>query len=146
MARLAASILLTIIIYFAYQTLMSDALSVSGSKSSDSSDTMENLLSDDNLGKIQNALFKSAYNRRSFINTNNGARLGTYSALRKLPSFGVGNGAASERIPLSYLADISLTDDDDIEKRFDDYGHMRFGKRGGEGEQFDDYGHMRFGR
>ncbi|XP_078032977.1 drosulfakinin [Augochlora pura] len=25
---------------------------------------------------------------------------------------------------------------------FDDYGHMRFGKR----EQFDDYGHMRFGR
>ncbi|ALC46393.1 Dsk [Drosophila busckii] len=30
-------------------------------------------------------------------------------------------------------------------KRFDDYGHMRFGKRGGE-DQFDDYGHMRFGR
>ncbi|XP_055712305.1 uncharacterized protein LOC129807218 [Phlebotomus papatasi] len=35
----------------------------------------------------------------------------------------------------------------DISKRFDDYGHMRFGKRaGGEGDQFDDYGHMRFGR
>ncbi|XP_030371026.1 drosulfakinins [Scaptodrosophila lebanonensis] len=30
-------------------------------------------------------------------------------------------------------------------KRFDDYGHMRFGKRGGD-DQFDDYGHMRFGR
>ncbi|XP_075167445.1 drosulfakinin [Haematobia irritans] len=36
-------------------------------------------------------------------------------------------------------------EDDDRNKRFDDYGHMRFGKRGGE-EQFDDYGHMRFGR
>lgn len=41
-----------------------------------------------------------------------------------------------------------LNDDDDlfdINKKFDDYGHMRFGKRG-EGDQFDDYGHMRFGR
>ncbi|EAU75983.1 AGAP009275-PA [Anopheles gambiae str. PEST] len=35
---------------------------------------------------------------------------------------------------------------DGLVKRFDDYGHMRFGKRGGEGDQFDDYGHMRFGR
>lgn len=35
----------------------------------------------------------------------------------------------------------------DISKRFDDYGHMRFGKRGAaEGDQFDDYGHSRFGR
>lgn len=36
-------------------------------------------------------------------------------------------------------------DGDERQKRFDDYGHMRFGKRGGD-EQFDDYGHMRFGR
>ncbi|XP_073819875.1 drosulfakinin [Musca autumnalis] len=44
------------------------------------------------------------------------------------------------------LVDILLEyEDDDRNKRFDDYGHMRFGKRGGE-EQFDDYGHMRFGR
>lgn len=37
-------------------------------------------------------------------------------------------------------------DDDDIfdqnSKRFDDYGHSRFGKR----NEFDDYGHSRFGR
>lgn len=43
-----------------------------------------------------------------------------------------------------------VVDDDDIlldmSKKFDDYGHMRFGKRGGDGDQFDDYGHMRFGR
>ncbi|XP_034485331.1 drosulfakinins [Drosophila innubila] len=37
------------------------------------------------------------------------------------------------------------TVDSDRPKRYDDYGHMRFGKRGGD-EQFDDYGHMRFGR
>ncbi|EDV94462.1 drosulfakinins [Drosophila grimshawi] len=40
-----------------------------------------------------------------------------------------------------------LVENDEIErpKRFDDYGHMRFGKRNGD-DQFDDYGHMRFGR
>lgn len=42
-----------------------------------------------------------------------------------------------------------IVDDDDffeLSKRqtSDDYGHLRFGKRGD--EQFDDYGHMRFGR
>lgn len=51
------------------------------------------------------------------------------------------------KIPLNLdLVDFLLEyEDDDRSKRFDDYGHMRFGKRGGE-EQFDDYGHMRFGR
>ncbi|KAK8719592.1 hypothetical protein OTU49_013931 [Cherax quadricarinatus] len=28
-------------------------------------------------------------------------------------------------------------------REFDEYGHMRFGKRGGD---YDDYGHLRFGR
>lgn len=40
-----------------------------------------------------------------------------------------------------------LVDDDDVfdkSKRYDDYGHMRFGKR--QDERFDDYGHMRFGK
>ncbi|KAH8381277.1 hypothetical protein KR093_001714 [Drosophila rubida] len=45
-------------------------------------------------------------------------------------------------IELGILVD---SDDGERPKRFDDYGHMRFGKRGGD-EQFDDYGHMRFGR
>jgi hypothetical protein len=35
---------------------------------------------------------------------------------------------------------------DDMEKRFDDYGHMRFGKRAVGEDGFDDYGHMRFGK
>lgn len=43
--------------------------------------------------------------------------------------------------------DLVVDDDDafDKSKRYDDYGHMRFGKRGGD-DQFDDYGHMRFGK
>lgn len=43
-------------------------------------------------------------------------------------------------------SEVDLMDDaiNNIEKKFDDYGHMRFGKRGGgEGDGFDDYGHMR---
>lgn len=52
-------------------------------------------------------------------------------------------------VPLDVeLVDLLLEEyenEDDRSKRYDDYGHMRFGKRGGE-DQFDDYGHMRFGR
>lgn len=44
------------------------------------------------------------------------------------------------------VVDFQLQDDGDVfdgnSKRFDDYGHSRFGKR----NEFDDYGHSRFGR
>lgn len=146
MARLTLSILTTLIIYLAYQTLASEALSTSdsisssnsrGSQSTRSSETVENLLSqDDGLSKLQSAWFKNAYNRRSLGAPAGAGRIGTYTVLRRSPSVGAG----------SYLADLNFVDDEDVEKRFDDYGHMRFGKRGGEGDQFDDYGHMRFGR
>lgn len=46
--------------------------------------------------------------------------------------------------------DLVLDDDEsqmDLAKRFDDYGHLRFGKRGSGGDDSsDDYGHMRFGK
>ncbi|XP_017052006.1 drosulfakinins-like [Drosophila ficusphila] len=66
--------------------------------------------------------------------------------MQKNPSFG-------RRVPLisrpmiPIELDLLMDNDDDRTKtkRFDDYGHMRFGKRGGD-DQFDDYGHMRFGR
>lgn len=50
-----------------------------------------------------------------------------------------------QKIPIEM--DLLMDDDDlyDKSKRFDDYGHMRFGKRAGD-DQFDDYGHMRFGK
>lgn len=143
MARLTLSILTSLVIYFAYQTKASGALSTSdggsssnilSSQSARNSETIENLLSkDDGLSKLQSAWLKNIYNRRSLGFP---AGLPVRTVLRRPPSLGAG----------SYLADLSFVDDEDVEKRFDDYGHMRFGKRGGEGDQFDDYGHMRFGR
>lgn len=52
----------------------------------------------------------------------------------------------SKIIPIEL--DLLLDDEEmyDKSKRYDDYGHMRFGKRGGGEDQFDDYGHMRFGK
>ncbi|KAK9509860.1 hypothetical protein O3M35_004761 [Rhynocoris fuscipes] len=44
----------------------------------------------------------------------------------------------------------NTADDDPMDlldkRQFNEYGHMRFGKRGGSDEKFDDYGYMRFGR
>ena len=52
----------------------------------------------------------------------------------------------SKIIPIEL--DLLLDDEEmyDKSKRYDDYGHMRFGKRAGGEDQFDDYGHMRFGK
>ncbi|XP_055599516.1 uncharacterized protein LOC129748791 [Uranotaenia lowii] len=128
MARLTLSILASLIIYFAYHALASEALATVGSKTSINGE-VDNPLGDEGLSKLQTAWLRSVYNRRPAASP--------YAMLRK---------GGSSRNPTGYLADVNLFDGDDIEKRFDDYGHMRFGKRGGEGDQFDDYGHMRFGR
>lgn len=146
MARLTLSFLISLSIYFAYQALASEALSTSGTRSSSSSsaqsartsETMENLMGRDD--KLPSVWYKNAYNRRSAAGP---GHIGTYAVLQRSPS-----GPMGPKLPLAYVADINFIDDEDVEKRFDDYGHMRFGKRGGggEGEQFDDYGHMRFGR
>ncbi|KAH8255046.1 hypothetical protein KR032_008242 [Drosophila birchii] len=56
-----------------------------------------------------------------------------------------GNRVLFSRPLIPIELDLLLDDDRTKAKRFDDYGHMRFGKRGGD-DQFDDYGHMRFGR
>ncbi|XP_021703537.1 drosulfakinins [Aedes aegypti] len=147
MARLTLSILISLTIYFTYQAVASEALSTSGVRSSSnsqstrSSEAMESLLGrDDGLNKLQSVWFKNVYSRRSAGPVGPG-HIGTYTVLQRSP-------AGGSKLPLAYVADINFIDDEDIEKRFDDYGHMRFGKRGGggEGEQFDDYGHMRFGR
>lgn len=58
------------------------------------------------------------------------------------------NGRYWQRSKVPLELDILLDDDltDAKAKRYDDYGHSRFGKRGGGEDSFDDYGHMRFGR
>lgn len=64
-------------------------------------------------------------------------------------SLSFGNGQRMVQISRSKIPiemDLLVDDDElyDKSKRYDDYGHMRFGKRGE--DQFDDYGHMRFGK
>lgn len=76
---------------------------------------------------------------------------GFYAAKRNLRALLLGPKDYQAKAHGKVATNMDLVDflleyeDDDRNKRFDDYGHMRFGKRGGE-EQFDDYGHMRFGR
>lgn len=67
-----------------------------------------------------------------------------------------GAGSRLRRFPLllSQVEPPSLALDDDDDSLFelnkrqmsDDYGHMRFGKRGGGENDWAEYGHMRFGR
>ncbi len=43
--------------------------------------------------------------------------------------------------------DVFTEDENNFRKRqYDDYGHMRFGKRNQPSKDFDDYGHLRFGK
>jgi len=52
------------------------------------------------------------------------------------------------RLGMNGVDDEDLQSDDDnfVQKRqYDDYGHMRFGKRNPP-KEFDDYGHLRFGK
>ncbi|XP_022246095.1 uncharacterized protein LOC111086652 [Limulus polyphemus] len=54
----------------------------------------------------------------------------------------------NEVLPDAGITDFEDGDLDDLHaphRRFDDYGHMRFG-RSGPAKKFDDYGHMRFGK
>ncbi|EDW81440.1 uncharacterized protein Dwil_GK11022 [Drosophila willistoni] len=78
-----------------------------------------------------------------------GISTGRFENRRNQRSIGFGPKSmkiSRSRIPIEL--DFLLDNDDERlkSKRFDDYGHMRFGKRGGGEDQFDDYGHMRFGR
>uniref|UniRef100_U5EPX6 Putative sulfakinin n=1 Tax=Corethrella appendiculata TaxID=1370023 RepID=U5EPX6_9DIPT len=147
MGHLSVSIITSFLIYFIYYSYACNALSVTKT-SNDRTNNNEN--ENPSLTKLQNTLFKT-FNRRPTQSNNQQLNnippfLGLQTIHRNyannLPQFGLSNGIIS---PL----DFNFIDDDNenIEKRFDDYGHLRFGKRAGvEGEQFDDYGHMRFGK
>lgn len=74
-----------------------------------------------------------------------------YKRYHRSPMNGGNSGSKTLQMTRSKIIPIELDlllDDEEMydkSKRYDDYGHMRFGKRGGE-DQFDDYGHMRFGK
>ncbi|KAE8744395.1 Sulfakinin [Frankliniella occidentalis] len=65
---------------------------------------------------------------------------------------GLGVGSRLRRFPLMQVPLDIMDDDEDAlfeankRQMSDDYGHMRFGKRGGGDNDFPEYGHMRFGR
>lgn len=75
-----------------------------------------------------------------------------YKRYHRSPMNSGNSGPKSLQISRSKIIPIELDlllDDEEMydkSKRYDDYGHMRFGKRGGGEDQFDDYGHMRFGK
>lgn len=79
---------------------------------------------------------------------------GVASRRRGLPFIlsprGSGNGHVVRARIEPIVGDVLLDDTEDgldlSKRQFDDYGHMRFGKRGDPEDKFDDYGHMRFGR
>ncbi|XP_022214379.2 drosulfakinins [Drosophila obscura] len=81
------------------------------------------------------------------LNTD-GLSLARFGSRRHQRSIGFGHRVPLISRPVVPIElDLLMDNEDDrtMSKRFDDYGHMRFGKRGGD-DQFDDYGHMRFGR
>ncbi|KAM7361466.1 drosulfakinin [Cochliomyia hominivorax] len=104
-----------------------------------------------NLENSKNELRENSGNSKLNNQFNTGSATGYYAAKHNLRQMLMAPKDYHQKfhgkIPLNLdLMDFLIEyDDEDRSKRFDDYGHMRFGKRGGE-EQFDDYGHMRFGR
>lgn len=94
------------------------------------------------------------------ISTNevSGNSRGGLTHRRSLPVFFSSRSAASSPQVLHarlapvepIISDFIIDESDDLfdisKRQFDDYGHMRFGKRGDPEDKFDDYGHMRFGR
>lgn len=121
MGHISVSILTSLVIFLMYYLLVGN---VSASSSTNA----------DNIQKSQSPHATQNYKRyhRSPMNSGN---LGSGSKAL-LPR--------SKIIPIEL--DLLLDDEEmyDKSKRYDDYGHMRFGKRGE--DQFDDYGHMRFGK
>lgn len=144
---LPATVLASQMIFLAYCIILTSIVSADRTSSSLVGGSNNGGGGDNNRGKLQQSIpllsvaGKEAYKRylRSSVLDNNG---------------GGGGGGPQKVLQLSRSKipielDLLLDDDEsfDKSKRYDDYGHMRFGKRNGGGEdQFDDYGHMRFGK
>uniref|UniRef100_A0A182VUH7 Sulfakinin neuropeptide n=1 Tax=Anopheles minimus TaxID=112268 RepID=A0A182VUH7_9DIPT len=184
MAKVTLAFLVSLVAYFAYYALVSEAQPIGSlvltssntGHSSAGSSTADDGSDNDRLDKVQHAWLKDTNAYRARIKTRQYDRkhpgTSSYQAYRRTGPFPVltlkdQSASTSDPEPVDlgkadqlrfnfagYLTDGGTLMDDDMEddevgglvKRFDDYGHMRFGKRGGEGDQFDDYGHMRFGR
>lgn len=122
MSKFTLSFLASFIIYLAYYALVCESLTTSDGKAAN---TLEAIPED-----IQS--LKNSWSR--FTNKKPSRPVYVLSAYRR------------DRINPAELEYYS----DTLDKRsaFDDYGHLRFGKRqdGKRNQDWEDYGHMRFGR
>lgn len=124
MGKITISFLASFIVYLAYYVLICDSLSTSDGKATN---TLEAIPED-----VSN--LKNSWSR--FINKKPNRPIFVLSAYRR------------DRINPSELEFIDDPDLIDKRSNFDDYGHLRFGKRqdGKRNQDWEDYGHMRFGR
>lgn len=143
MGKLLLTIITTLVTYYLLMIGIVKASAISMASSPEFSDAqkesyMENVRSSlpVSVGFTINGNSRSA--SYPFRNT-----MGASTGLRQ----SIGGEGPRSKVPIEM--DLLVDDDDlylyDKSKRYDDYGHMRFGKRSEE-EHFDDYGHMRFGK
>lgn len=118
MGYLSVSIVTSFVVYLAYYTIIFGSLV---DAKTDNSGAAPIAQPNNEIPKLSNLWFKALPQRR-FKNP---------YEYRPLP-----------RENYQPLEIDNFDDSNDIEKKFDDYGHLRFGKRFG-GDNFDDYGHMR---
>lgn len=126
-----------ILVYFAVYLTISTAVSSAPAEHTD------------DVGEAQRNQIEASRNAARLLKTING-----YNFNRNIRAPIGGGGGGQRIIPVAIPhtkfqpleIDLVVDDDDmfDKSKRYDDYGHMRFGKR--QDERFDDYGHMRFGK
>lgn len=125
MGHISISVFASVIVFMTYYFLLTNVSAQSSNSPSE-------------VNRKQHAIpgNKQTYKRflRSSLENNN---LGSQQRVLQL---------SRSKIPIEL--DLLLDEDEsfDKSKRYDDYGHMRFGKRAGGEDQFDDYGHMRFGK
>lgn len=124
MGHISVSVFASVLVFMTYYFLLTNVSAESSSSPNEGN------------RKPQSLPGKGTYKRflrSSFENSN----LGSQQRVLQL---------SRSKIPIEL--DLLLDDDEgfDKSKRYDDYGHMRFGKRAGGEDQFDDYGHMRFGK
>lgn len=142
MGQLSVTIVTSFVVVLTYYLVMFSVLvsatPISSSNTAERADDQPSQIEANRNDRAAARLFKPmiyAYNFNRNIRTPFSNSIGQ----RSVPAIPHSKGQPLE-------LDLLVDDDDFIDKskRYDDYGHMRFGKRGD--DQFDDYGHMRFGK
>lgn len=124
MGRLSLTIFASFLVYFIYFILICESVTTADGKVTNNLETIP----DD----IQN--IKNTWNR--FANKKLNRPIYAFTTSRR------------DRLSPAEFEFIDDLDSMDKRSNFDDYGHLRFGKRqdGKRNQDWEDYGHMRFGK